>query len=235
MSLATGPRSTPRSGLRIGVPSPGHPQRVATTHIAPKERASKRRLRVTLGSGNMGALSHREAVMSDDRDRPKRSWKEIDQMRDGSRRRDDRPQGPKRGPRSQKSYRAALDRAFSSGAVGQLVKDKDIESGEELDEAKAKLLRAILDAEDRPTITKAVDAYLAAYESFPADPDVLAKVVQHKNPTRQLEAMEQLEPLLDERAPKRVRALIGHLKLIRDTADDPELETIAKRLLDALE
>lgn len=156
-------------------------------------------------------------------------------MRDGSRRRDDRPQRQQRGPRSQKSYRAALDRAFNSGAVGQMVKDKDLESGEEIDEAKAELLRAITLAEDRPTITKAVDAYLAKYDTFPADPDVLAKVVQHKNPSRQLDAMEQLEQVLEERQPKRVRALIGHLKLIRDTADDRELETIAERLLDTLE
>ena len=158
-------------------------------------------------------------------------------MRDGTRSGGDRSRAPKRNPRSQKSYRSALDRAFSSGAVGQLVRDKDIESGnsEEVDETKGHILATIIKSEDSKSITQAIDAYLAAYGSLPSDPDILAKGVQHKNPSRQLDAMEQLEAILDERQPKRVRGLIGHLKLIRDTADDREMETIARRLIDRLE
>lgn len=171
--------------------------------------------------------------MSDER--PRRSWKEIDQMRDGSRRKDERERAPTGGPRSQRSYRAALDRAFNSGAVGQLVREKDEESGEEIDETKANLIAAINDAEDRPSITKAVDEYYEQYQALPNDPDALAKAVQHKKSKFQLEAMERLLEIAAERPPRRVRALLGQLRFIRDTADDPELETVAQQLLDLLE
>ena len=63
--------------------------------------------------------------MADDRDRPrdKKSWREIDQMR-GKGRSSDRP-----APRpntaqaaAQKSYRAALERAFEAGTLAELAK-----------------------------------------------------------------------------------------------------------------
>ena len=62
--------------------------------------------------------------MSDDRERKKRTWKEIDQMRDGGRRgRDDRDFRSDKpgGGRNQQSYRAALDRAFETGRIADLV------------------------------------------------------------------------------------------------------------------
>src|SRR5581483_3217259 len=58
-----------------------------------------------------------------DRDRPKKSWREIDAGRDragGSAR---TPGGPRPGPsadRSSKQYRAALDALFEKGEVGKL-------------------------------------------------------------------------------------------------------------------
>lgn len=166
----------------------------------------------------------------------KKSWKEIDQMRDG---RNGQTKGSARGPkqdaRSQKSYRAALDRAFSSGAIGELVKEKAEESGEVVDDSLLKLTRAIIDAEGRLSITKATDAYYDAAAGLPNDTDALAKVVQHKNPTRQIQAMEKLSERLDEHPPKRTRELIGSLKLVRDTADDKEMEDLASNLLDRLE
>jgi hypothetical protein len=64
---------------------------------------------------------------------------------------------------------------------------------------------------------------------------VLAKVLEHRDPARQLQAMEKLVELTDQEKPRRTRAIIGQLKLIRDTGDDPELIELAKRLLDRLE
>ena len=169
--------------------------------------------------------------MSDER--PRKSWKEIDQARDGSRTRRDEPSGRRPSPRSQKSYRAALDRAFNSGKIGELVQERELPE-DSPDANRIKLMRAITEAEDRPTITKAADAFLEQFE-LPKDADVLAKVVQHKKPARQIQAMELLESLLDEQQPKRIRALIGALKLIRDTADDPEMEQLSARLIERLE
>jgi hypothetical protein len=173
--------------------------------------------------------------MSDER--PKKSWKEIDRARDGSGgRREPAPRGPGRGQRSQKSYRAALDRAFNSGKIGNLVAEKDAETSTEpkSDKKRLELARAVLDADDRNSITKAVDAYMAEYP-LADDADLLAKAVQHKKPGPQIDAMERLLALLPDQKPKRVRALVGHLKLLRDTADDREIEDLADKLLDQLD
>jgi len=58
-----------------------------------------------------------------DRDRP--SWREVDQMRDKSRSRDRDPMSKPASPAAmvaQKSYRAALERAFEAGTLGELAK-----------------------------------------------------------------------------------------------------------------
>jgi hypothetical protein len=102
------------------------------------------------------------------------------------------------------------------------------------DEGRLKLQRKIKSAEGREVIIAAVEAYLAQYE-LPLDADVLAKVLEHRDPSRQLQAMEKLVELTDQEKPRRTRAIIGQLKLIRDTGDDPELIELAKRLLDRLE
>jgi hypothetical protein len=47
--------------------------------------------------------------------------------------------------------------------------------------------------------------------------------------------MGKLKPLLAHDKPKRVRTVVGRLKLIRDMADDAELRDLAIDLLDALE
>ncbi|MBW2731102.1 MAG: hypothetical protein JRH20_01845 [Deltaproteobacteria bacterium] len=173
--------------------------------------------------------------MSDDRER--RSWKDIDRMRDGSSRREPRSERYPRSQKGQKSYRAALDRAFNSGKIGALIKEQTEEEGTEKtpdDASRIKLLHAISTAEDRASITKAVDAYLEKYE-LPDDANVLAKAVHHRKAGIQLTAMQKLNALLDTEKPKRVRALVGQLKMIRDMADEREMEELADRLIDRLD
>jgi hypothetical protein len=64
--------------------------------------------------------------MADDRDRPrgKKSWREIDQSRGKSRSSSDRPEPRPNSAQAsaQKSYRAALERAFESGTLAELAK-----------------------------------------------------------------------------------------------------------------
>jgi hypothetical protein len=66
--------------------------------------------------------------MSDDRDRPRKTWREIDKGRDTSRSRDARDRGGGGGGArgasavAQKSYRAALERAFENGTLGELAR-----------------------------------------------------------------------------------------------------------------
>ena len=84
------------------------------------------------------------------------------------------------------------------------------------------------------TISKAVDAYLAKHE-LPSDPVVLEKMLHHRDIERQRAVLVKLEQVIPEERPKRTRALIGQLKLLRDTAEDDEIEELTTRLLDLLD
>jgi hypothetical protein len=172
-------------------------------------------------------------------DRDKKSWKEIDRMRDGSGRRADRPPmgGQAKAARDQKSYRAALDRAFETGKIADLVAVKAPAvakaAGVTQDKNKLKLLAKIRDATGRDDVTTAVDVWLKDDE-LPDDMEILARVLEHRDPSQQLDAMNRIDALLDTTKPKRARAMIGQLKMIRDLGDDPEMADLATKLLDRL-
>jgi hypothetical protein len=175
--------------------------------------------------------------MSDD-ERPKRSWREIDRRKDKSaHRQEDRSdlegRGPK-GKRREKSYKAALDRLFESGKIAELVEQKG-GGGEAQGENRIKALAKIKNAGNRDEVTEAVDAYLNEWNELPDDMEVLGRALEHRNPTWQLDAMERIEKLLETERPKRTRAMVGHLKMIRDIGDDNEMVELAKRLIERLE
>ena len=172
-------------------------------------------------------------------DREKKSWKDIDRMRDGGRRRDDRPpvSGQGKAARDQKSYRAALDRAFETGKVADLVAIKApavaAAAGVVQDKNTLKLLATIRDAVSRDDVTAAVDTLLKDHE-LPEDMEILARILEHRDPSLQLDAMERINSLLDTTKPKRSRAMIGQLKMIRDLGDEPEMVDLATKLLERL-
>lgn len=173
--------------------------------------------------------------MSDDR--PRKSWREIDKAKDRSaHRKDEKPSaGEKQSTqRSQKTYRSKLDQLFESGKVGELLEDKEFSDVNSGGQSRIKMLRKITSAEDPKSITKAVDEYLASFE-LPDDVDVLAKILEHREPDRQKEAMQRLLGLIDEFHPRRMRAFIGRLKFIRDVGDDPEMTDLAVKLLEKVE
>ncbi len=174
--------------------------------------------------------------MSDD-DRPRKSWREIDKGRDhSSHRQDERPQGGRQNAQKNRSYRAALDRLFDSGKIADLVEERvpgtkaAVAGGED----RLKMLTSLKKATGRDQITKQLDAYLASYD-FPEDLEILGLALEHRNPSTQLEAMERIDKQLDHEKPRRCRAMVGQLKMIRDTEYDEELVELAKKLIDRLE
>jgi len=79
----------------------------------------------------------------DDRNDRKRdrnlSWREIDQLREKSRKSDRDPMQKASSPtaiNAQKSYRAALERAFASGTLGELAKTLNQKGGDDAGRAK---------------------------------------------------------------------------------------------------
>lgn len=179
--------------------------------------------------------------MSDD-DRPRKSWREIDKARDGSSHRKERPDASmltrRSSGRSQKSYRAALDRLFDSGKIADLVEKKDPGStkpnGDTEGESRIKMLKKIRDAGDRDEVTRTTDAYLKEYD-LPEDMEVLPRLLEHRDPDVQLQAMTRIDELLETQRPKRTRAMVGQLKMIRDFADEQEMMELADKLIDRLD
>ena len=183
--------------------------------------------------------------MSDD-DRPRKSWREIDKARDGSaHRKDQRPDASmltrKSSGRSLKSYRAALDRLFDSGKIADLVEKKDPSEGkgkgkdrDDKVESRLKLLLKIRDAGDRDEVTSTTDAYLKQFDLMD-DMDVLPRLLEHRDPDIQLQAMTRIDELLETNRPKRTRAMVGQLKMIRDFADEQEMTELADKLIDRLD
>jgi hypothetical protein len=176
-----------------------------------------------------------------DEERPRKSWREIDKGRDRSaHRREERPpqEGRKRGPGSQKSYRAALDRLFTSGKIGELVAERAPGAlpGADADDAdRLKLAQRVRGATGRDEITRELDAYLAKHP-LPDELDLLEKALEHRSPALQLEAMGRIDGLLDAgQAPRRKRGMVGQLKMIRDLGEDAELTALASRLIARLE
>src|SRR5215468_7053513 len=67
------------------------------------------------------------------------SWREIDQLRDKSKKRERDPMQKASSPaalNAQKSYRAALERAFAAGTLGELAKTLSRTGGEDAQPAK---------------------------------------------------------------------------------------------------
>jgi hypothetical protein len=175
------------------------------------------------------------ATMSDD-ERPRKSWREIDKAKDRSaHRKEERPafEGKRGGVRSQKTYRAALDRLFESGKISELVGKETSADGAPAGGSRIRMLARIEKAVDRETICKEVDAYLQEHD-LPDDIDILGKVLEHRDPALQRQAMERIDRLLEQGKPKRQRAMVAQLKLIRDTGYDEEGVQLAKKLLERL-
>ena len=164
--------------------------------------------------------------MSDER--PKRSWRDIDRGRDKSAHRvDPRPEGPAgpRRERSQKSYRAALDRAFDSGAIGKLLGSEPRTEGE----SRAKQLAAIRDAGTPDDLCGAVDRALAD-GPLPDDAEIWARVAEHRDMDRVREALSHLAALLDAQPLKRSRALKARLRYLEEIAEDEGIRKEAAAL-----
>jgi hypothetical protein len=165
--------------------------------------------------------------MSRDRDderdeRPRRSWREIDQMRDrasGRRDRDERPRGPAAEARARgatQQYVRKLDALFSRSKGGA--------AGEEH-------AKAVRDAHGTPELAAACRAYMAALGP-PDDASLLSLFLDARDAALVAEVLEAME--------ERVRAgslvLAGGLRTqLRMLADDPDdrVAELAESLLRA--
>jgi hypothetical protein len=172
----------------------------------------------------------------------KKSWREIDRKKDRSAHRQEEPaagRGRRRSPAGQsRSHRAALDRLFDSGGIGDLVRKQDEQTGRAPDgeskgPSRRQLQQAIEKATQRDERIRAMDAYLAAY-SLVGDFELLGLMLEHPDTDVVQQAMDLLEELLQREKPRRPGGLRAQLRNIEELGEVATLRRRAEHLLGLL-
>lgn len=182
----------------------------------------------------------------DDDDRPRRSWKEIDSTRDGSRggggradRRDDDRKGP-----GYSKYKSDLHRLFDVGMAQGHVEhimskapaaggDGEEGGGEGAGESRADLVRKCRLAESAADLFAAVDELLTT-GGLPKDLDLLLRVCDHPDEAVATEALEGIEHLTQRAPLDRKAAFLQRLYTLEQTAQTEPLRDVVNRLIEQL-
>jgi hypothetical protein len=168
----------------------------------------------------------------DDRPREKRSWRDIDKMRDGkksgARTSSDRDRERFERTPGYTQYKSALERMFRGGELPEPLRDRIDPTGE--NKKRDEALKKLRDAESPAQFDAAVDAFLAEFKAFPDDPYLLDQALGHKNPRVVEQSLDQLLRLAGEGALKPPRSLAQRLQSLQLMSDDGDVQDKAKAL-----
>lgn len=189
-------------------------------------------------------------------DRPKKSWRELDQQRDKARSSDAAGGGPRKQAeedRQSKQHRAQLDALFAKGGVAQLAEKMGLiktstKSAPEPQKAEAAAppveekpaapvenpkqvaRKKLIESVGRPEITRSFDKYHKAF-GMPDDWELLELGLEHQKEETQAEVLTALASLLEKKgAPRRSRGLASKLRFLEETAEDAEIRSAASAL-----
>lgn len=171
-------------------------------------------------------------MSDDDKPRPKRSWREIDKMRDsgGSRRRDSRERERFESSTGYTKYKTNLERLFSGGApLPEHLRGAQDEA-EVLRDEERKKLYAI---EDARAFHAAATEYLKK-NPLPDDPRLLDRLLGHPDESVVDKSLTRLEELHKAGALKPPPALAQRLASVEIDSGDPKLRKRAAELRKAL-
>jgi hypothetical protein len=154
----------------------------------------------------------------DDREREKKSWREIDQLRDGGHHREPKTYREKKKAydeqRELSEHKAALEKLFTDGPQ---------------DKEQARYLKAIREAKDKKALVSATASHEKKY-GMPKDWDTLLRLLDHPEARVVIEVMELLRLRAPNRLPEEREYLKGHLKVLKMTTRDPDIEEKAEAL-----
>ncbi len=176
---------------------------------------------------------------ADNDDREKRSWREIDAMRDKSHQR--AGAGPSRGTRpiertqAYRAYKTELGKLFDGGGLPEALKSKLESAGVGLvDNAKRKkeLTKALLDAHGSAAVRACLAQYREAYGE-PDREDVLAKLLETDDEAMVLTALTAAAKLQSAGSLKRSASLKARIKTAEMTMDAAKITALAKEILAA--
>jgi hypothetical protein len=155
--------------------------------------------------------------MSDDR---KRSWKEIDQMRDGSGPADRRPGNKATEERTEQAtqqYLKEIDKLFSTTAGGV--------------EADA-LIKRLRDAHGTPELPEACRSFKEEV-GLPRDPSLLAIFLDSNEPELVVDALEAILALQKEDEVEVSKGMQSQLRIMAEDFNN-DIAEVAEEILDGL-
>jgi hypothetical protein len=172
-------------------------------------------------------------VTDDDRPRPKKSWREIDKMRDhsgGPSRRDQRDRDSFERSTGYTKYKTNLERLFSGGApLPEHLRGKGAEGEEEGDEERKRLFAI----EDTKAFHAAASEYLKK-NPIPDDPRLLDRLLGHPDEDVVEKSLGRLEELHKAGTLKAPPALPNRLASVEIDSGDPKIRRRAAELRKAL-
>jgi hypothetical protein len=175
-----------------------------------------------------------------DEDRPKRSWREVDKMRDKafSRQRAQEDRAQERMQRSPvyEQYKAKVSKIFEGGEIPDLLREKLDPSGAL--KARDILLKKIRAAatEDRKAWADSVSEFVEKHE-LPDDAYLLVDWLDHPKDKVVEMALARLESMAEAGAlagPKCPKSMDQRLRSLELTGGDPEVQARARSLRERL-
>lgn len=173
--------------------------------------------------------------MSDDR--PKKSWRELDSMRDkggSGRRRDPSERSRERASKSQaySAYKSNLDKLFKPGGA-QLPEHMRDKLGPQTEESKARaqLMSALTDKPGEDSLRAVVDAG----ESLPDDPRLLMRLLDVRDEGLLRPVLQQLLDIVEDGKKPNRMLLIQRLESVKNFAEEDETIELADMIRAALD
>jgi hypothetical protein len=175
-----------------------------------------------------------------DEERPKRSWREIDKMRDKgfarAKARDERSQEKLSRSPVYEQYKAKVSKMFSGGEIPDVLREKLDPSGEikARDELLKKLKKAA--TEDRKAWAESVTEFVQKFE-MPEDAYLLVDWLDHPKDRVVEKSLSRLEELASAgllAGPKCPKSIDQRLRSLELMGTDPDIQAKAKSLRERL-
>ena len=170
--------------------------------------------------------------------RRKKSWSEIDKMRDKSRHTrggGDREKSPEDKRRESSgaygTYKKDIDKVFSGAEIPAYLKAA-LPKGD--GEGRLKLLGAIRRSTDEEELADAMRAYLEKYDDFPDDFELMQRVMDYPDEAVQLKVLRQLKRMAEFMPVPHKKQFILKIDGLAMLADDDDLRELAEELADML-
>tara|TARA_B100001964_G_C13959599_1_gene477062 strand:- start:125 stop:655 length:531 start_codon:yes stop_codon:yes gene_type:complete len=172
--------------------------------------------------------------MSRDDDRSKKSFSELDKMRQNNRHGGDQQRGPGKLERTRayKDYKTQLNKLFDGGGeLPEALKSKLEDSGvAEAAKERQEAAEKVLEAMSPRKLRKAFKAYRAEH-GFPDDERMLNKLLESDDEDLLVEVLDTMDRLLSEGLFKGGPALKARIESAQILVDDPAVKKAGDQLI----